>query len=212
MEEIEGYKFGLVYDKKIDPKDAHKFATVFGEGSKALTELIEYCIVNGIPTLASCKGHPENVNILERIVEDGYIVFKYNDDKEFAYFLASIPLMCPGITVFVENNNVAGRTISMYVPARSKGMSEKYFQYILVAIKEYRKFKEDGKQVAINSVIKGIVDYTFAYLTDYSFAITCRGYKKYERNGTCIKKVARCNNKDIDQERIDSFICATKHR
>ena len=195
MEEIEGYEFGHVYEDKIEPEDAKKFATVFGEGSKALTELIEYCILNGISTLASCKGHPEEKSIVEKLLETGYITFNFEDDDnfEFAYYMANVPLLKKGIIAEVDSNYAAGRNVTLRVPAIKKDMCEKYFEYILESIKEYRKMKDENKEINIDSDVKKIVDYMFEDIKCYeTFEITYKGLKKYERDGIFITKVSTC--------------------
>lgn len=195
MEIIEDYKFGQVYKKNINPDDAKKFATVFGEGSKTLTDLIEYCIINGIPTLASCKGHPEDRNIMERMVEDGYITFRFDmdyDNSDFAYYLASIPMKKDGVTAHLESNYHTDRTVTLYVPARRKNMSDSYFEFILDSIKEYKKMKEEGISIEIDPDIRTIVDYEFYSWNNESFDITRNSYKKYERRGMYLDKIAKC--------------------
>ena len=82
MAEIEDYTFGKTYSKKIPKEEADKFSKVFGEGSPSLTELIKYCILNRTPTLASCKGHPEERNIIEKNIETGYITFLFDNNYE----------------------------------------------------------------------------------------------------------------------------------
>ena len=200
MEEIEGYAFGKPYKEKIPKEEADKFATIFGEGSPALTKLIKYCILNNIITYASCKGHPEKNNILERLTENGYITFRfdmYYDNNDFAYFLASIPSTNKKIRAYLESNYYADRTITFYVPAKTKGESEKYFEYILEQLKKYKEMKDNNIEIKINPKIKKIVDYIFYSWNEYeSFDITQSTYKKYERNGAYIKKIASCPAND----------------
>lgn len=194
--EIENYKFGNPYKEKIPIEKADKYATLFGEGSPALTELIKYCILNNIITYASCKGHPEDKNVLERIVETGYITFRFDmnyDNDDFAYFLASIPALNGKIYAHVESNVASNRTITFYVPARLKGESEKYFIYILDQLKRYKQLKNNNETIYINPEIKKIVDYAFySWSGNESFDITWSTYRKYERTGMYLKKVATC--------------------
>ncbi len=193
---IENYEFGKPYKGKIPIDEAEKFAYVFGEGSPALTELIKYCILNNIVTYSSCKGHPENTNILDRIAEYGYITFHFDmnyDSDDFAYFLASIPSMNKKIYAHLESTIGADRTITLYVPAKIKGESEKYFIYILDQLKKYKQMKDNNQTIYINPDIKKIVDYMFYSFNEYeAFDITQSSYKKYERQGIYIKKVATC--------------------
>ena len=195
-QKIENYEFGKPYKDKIPPEEAEKFATIFGEGSPALTELIKYCILNNIITYASCKGHPEDINILDRIVENGYITFRFNmdyDNDDFAYFLASIPSINKKIFAHLESNRVTDRTITFYVPAKIKGESEKYFIFILNQLKKYKQMKDNNQSIEINPNIKKIVDYVFYSWNEYeSFDITYSTYKKYERQGMYLKKIATC--------------------
>ena len=196
METIENYKFGKPYKEKITVEDADKFATIFGEGSSALTKLIKYCIVNNIVTYASCKGHPENRNILEKVMEKGYITFRFDmdyEDDDFAYFLATIPSTNKKIVAHLESNYISDRTITFYVPAKSKGESEKYFEYILNELKRYKQMKEKNEDIYISPETKKLVDYIFlCWRPDISFEITQLTYKKYERQGIYIKRTATC--------------------
>lgn len=196
MGTIDNYEFGHVYKEKIETKDAEKFATIFGEGSPGLTELIKYCILNNIITLASCKGHPEDVNFLERVVEDGYITFQFDMDYEkddMAYFLASLPLVKKGLTAHMEHNIKTDRTITLYVPAKSKNMSEEYFLYILESLRKYKEIKEQEQIVHINPEVKKIIDYIFEEQKPTEiFEITHAEFKKYERKGFLMKKIAKC--------------------
>lgn len=213
MENIEGYKFVHTYKEKIAIEDADKFAKVFGEGSNALTELIKYCILNNIVTLASCKGHPEDKNVLERITENGYITFQfdmYYDNDDFAYFLASIPFMKKGITAYLESNFESDRTITLYVPAKSQNLSEEYFEFILESLKNYRLKKDSEQNIEVNPDIKKVLDYIFySTCSGEAFSITHTGYKKYERQGFYIKPVAKCPRNDktgILHEKFSKFL------
>jgi hypothetical protein len=200
MEEIENYKFGKPYKDKIPVEEADKFATIFGEGSPALTELIKYCIENEIVTYASCKGHPENRDVILRLVETGYITFSFDrdyDEEDFAYFLASIPSSEKGITATIESSIYTGRTITFYVPAHVKDESEIYFASILDKLKKYKQMKEENISFDVNPEIKEIVDYTFnPYNAFEVFDITHTSYKKYERSGGELRRVAKCPASD----------------
>ena len=107
-EVLDNYEFGKTFTDEIPVEEADKYAELFGEGSKALTKLIRYCIVNNIVTLASCTG---------------YISFRFErdyDEEDFAYFLASIPSTKNQIKALVDYDYSAGRVITFYVPARVK--------------------------------------------------------------------------------------------
>lgn len=196
MEKIENYDFGKPYVEKIPVEEADKFANVFGEGSPALTKLIKYCILNNIVTYASCKGHPENHNVIERVTEKGYITFRFDKDYEeddFAYFLATIPSTNKKIVAYLESNYLTDRTITFYVPAKNKGESEKYFEYLLSSLKRYKQMKERNEDIYISPELKKLVDYIFYRWRDgEAFEITQSTYKKYERQGIYIKKTATC--------------------
>lgn len=197
MDTLEDYKFGKPFTDEIPIEEAEKYATVFGEGSPALTKLIKYCIENNIITYASCKGHPEDIkDILFKAQEKGYITFRFDMDYEeddLAYYLASLPISNKNITAHLESNDVADRTVTIYVPARYNGESEKYFEYILNKLKEYKKNKEDGIKNTYNQDIVQIVDYMFYSWNFYeSFEITQSKYLKYERRGITLKKVGKC--------------------
>ena len=197
---LDNYEFGKTYTDEIPVEEADKYAELFGEGSKALTELIKYCIVNNIVTLASCKGHPEERDIITRSMETGYISFRFErdyDEEDFAYFLASVPTTKNQIKALVDYDYSAGRVITFYVPARVKGESEAYFTHILNQLKKYKEMKENNELV-INQEQKEIVDYMFNYGEAYEmFTITQSSYKKYERNGSSVKRVSKCSANNI---------------
>ena len=216
---MEEYIPGHTYTKKISHEDAYKFAKLFGEGSESLTELIRFCILNDIITHASCKGHPEDMNPLDRLVETGYLTLKFPDSRELAYFIASLALEMPGIVSAVENNIHVNNTITLYVPARKKNMSEKYFAYILSRLKYYYKMKQANEPYEPNSEIKKIVDYIFNFPSDESFEINHRGYKKTERKNYYLKTIGRCPHKknnyihkklaEMQEERFIKFLNKT---
>ena len=228
-EKIENYEFGKTYTNEIPKEEADKFANIFGEGSPALTELIKYCILNGIITRASCKGHPEKRNVLEKILETGYITFQFDinyDENDFAYFLASIPSTNKHITAYLESNMSADRTITFYVPAKLQGESEQYFILILEQLKKYKMLKDNNEAININPEIKKIVDYAFdTQIGLESFEITQSTYKKYKRYGGQIKKIAKCPAenktnklhtlysdylKELREKHLDDFINYTR--
>ena len=201
MDTIEGYKFGRPYTEKIPVEEADKFATIFGEGSPALTKLIKYCIINSIVTFASCKGHPKEKSILNRKFENGYITFrfdKYYANDDFAYFLASIPQTNKKIRASLDSNYVTDRTITFYVPARFEGESEKYFEFILNKLKEYKKKKEANIKIGYNPDIVKMVDYIF-YSWNFKeelFDITQSKYEKLQRQGAYYKRVSVCKSNE----------------
>ena len=159
---MEEYKFGKIYEDEIKPEDALYFAKIFGEGSLALTDLIAFCINNKIKTFASCKGHPEDKNFLDKLVENGYIAFRINDEMDLAYFLASLPSRIPGVKALVDYNcyNVK-KTISIEVPATKPRMSEEYFKKILEELRRYVKSVKNGEKVSVDPEIKHVVDWIF---------------------------------------------------
>lgn len=224
MSAIDDYKFGSPYIKKISPEDASDFAKLFGEGSPALTELIEYCIINDISTIASCKGHPEDKGLIEKQLTEGYITFSFDEpcDLKFAYFIASIPFMNKDIFSYVETD----RTITLYVPAKAKNMSEKYFQYILQLIKEYNKSIKEDKTIYTNLDVEKIIDYAFDSTGDEAFCIKQSGYTKCQRiDNIFLKKIAKCPASDYTsnlhkkfskslkhQKKLEEFINTTRHK
>ena len=188
MKEIEGYQFGDVYKQKIELSEAEKFANIFGEGSKALTELIKFCIINNISTFASCKGHAEKMSVIDSLSEKGYISFGINNDLEFASFLSELPLKIKGIEARLEFLVESGKSVTLEVPARKKGMSEHYFEMILEELKKYVNLKkQDINYIADENIIK-IVKYIFLYPNLEHIAISSNGYRKYKREGTILKK------------------------
>ena len=193
MNSIDNYKFGKPYYDNIQVEDADKFAKIFGDGSTSLTELIKFFIINNIPTIASCKGHPEKRNFIEKKSETGYITFIFNenyDKDKLAYILASLPLVNKHITSYIENVPPSGKTVTLYVPSKLDKMSDIYFEYILNILKEYKI--NNNKDLYINSDVIKMVDYTFIISNNISFEITSKGYKKYVREGIYIKRIAKC--------------------
>jgi hypothetical protein len=197
---IEEYTFGQIYEEKINKEDIEKFATLFGEGSKALTELIKYCIENDIRTFASCKGHPEDKNILERKLEQEYIAFRINEDTSFASYLLSMPHRIKKIEALIENYN-GKNSITLYVPATKKDESEKYFKEILDDIKKY------NKNIEINKNIKEILEYVTEFPSDEHYIITQNEYKKFKRiNGMMVKQIAKCK-KNEETKKLQNKLC-----
>ncbi len=196
METKEEYQFGKPYTEKIPKEDAEKYANMFGEGSEALTEVIKYCILNDITTYASCKGHPEDKNPLERLVETGYVTFRFDssyEDSDFAYYIATTPLARKGLTAHLESNYISDRTVTLRFPARKRKESDVYLKYILLALKQYKKIKDENIPIKVNQEVKKIVDYMFYSWQEYeAFDITFDGYRKYERKNLYLKKVAKC--------------------
>ena len=194
MGKLDNYKFGVPYREKIEKEDADEFSIIFGEGSASLTELIKYCILNGISTLASCKGHPEDRGIVERLLETGYISFIIEDDMEFAYFLASMSHRVKGVKANLEYLPIPGKVIILDVPATKKGMSEDYFGELLEQLKEYSLAKERGESIPIDPSVKPIVDYVFSAPKLGYFVVDDKGYKKRERvSGIYLAPVSKCS-------------------
>ena len=216
---LDDYKFGRVYDKEIPVEAAEEFSTLFGEGSPSLTKLIKYTIENRIKTLASCKGHPEKENILDRIFSNGYISFVIDDDNyDFAYYLASIPITNKGMYAMIDCTKY--NVVTIHVPAYKKDLSEKYFDIILNKIKEYQRIKENKIPIEYNEEVSKIVDYSFSRpSSDEIFEISSKGYKKIIQNGFYIKTISKCPigkktnllhrivNESLEkEEKIDKFI------
>ena len=224
MSELDHYQFGSVYKSKIPKEEAEKFAALFGEGSLALTKLIQFCIVSDIPTLASCKGHPENLNVLDRLVETGYITFRIDNDYDFASFLAELPIASKNITASLDYNLESGRTVTLYVPATKKNMSEEYFKHILLVLQEYVLKKNHGEKISIHPEIEKIVKYIYMVPGTEIFEITSKGYRKLERNGMYTKKVAQCPHYDqtgllhrnmseeLRKEQLDNFLHSIRRK
>ncbi len=189
MSGLDDYEFGKVYEGKISKDDSMKFATLFGEGSPKLTELINYCILNGIVTHACCKGHPESLDVILRLAETGYISFKITDNYELAYYLSSLPLYKKGIEAQIDYNLIAGKIVSLYLPAITKGMSEEYFGFILESLKKYMSKKDE---YPLNDDIEKIVDYVFEYPSNDFYLITSRGFKKFRREDNRVRKISKC--------------------
>ena len=197
MGKLDNYKFGQVYYKKIEKEDADEFSSVFGGGSFSLTELIKYCILSDISTIACCRGHSEDRNLIEKPLETGYISFLIGDDKDLAYFLASIPHRVDGVTTKLESSNIYGKSLTLEVPAFRRGMSEKYFVSILDQLKEYSLAKKNGEKISLEPSIKPIVDYVYSSYGSECYVITNKNYKKREREGMYLRFVSKCSLKRL---------------
>ena len=190
----EDYVFGHAYEEKIEKEDIDYFANLFGEGSKALTDLIKYCMENDIKTFASCKGHPEEQPDFLKQYEKGYISFRVSDDDlNTAYFLASLPHIIDGILADVDNY-YDKKSINIYVPATKEGMSEKYFEDIFKVIKSYKEKDYINFQVEEN--IKNVVDMYMHYPSNDIFEITSSKYRKFIGNRKGRKNVVECPRKE----------------
>lgn len=219
---MDDYQFGHVYDKMIDEKDFDKFATLFGEGSPALTELIKFCFEHNIQTIASCKGHPEDRNIVEAALETGYISFRITDDLDLAYLLSSLPHKIKGVEARLEFLIEQGKSLTIEVPAKKKNMSEIYFKEILDILKLYILNKEANKEIEIDKETKKIVDYIFSYPSLDYFVIKSNKYQKLRREGAYLQKVAKCPrykenmvlyrllNLKLSEQNVDEFIKTTR--
>lgn len=100
MNELDNYEFGDAYYEDIPEEEFEKYATMFGEGSESLTNLILFCWRNGIKTFASCKGwHDDNK-------EPGYIGFL--PDEELAKYLIELSdqLRRIGVEVSYYSGNI----------------------------------------------------------------------------------------------------------
>lgn len=175
MESLDNYIFGNVYTDKIPAEEASKFAKVFGEGSPNLTRLLEYCMVNDISTLACCKGHPIG----------GYISFPFTEnDKnmDYAYFIASIPLLAKDIESNIDYTKQGGRAVSLYLHNDSEEKKEKQFAFIYKTIKKYKELKDAGMIITPVPDIKKMVDYIFEKPILTNFVIKKDEYIKSERN------------------------------
>ena len=187
---IEEVVSGKIYEEKINPEDADKFATVFGEGSPGLTNLIRFCILNDINTFASCKGHPEDMNPIEALVETGYLAFRIQNNFDLAYFISELAKKIPGITVALDFGFDFKRSLSVYVPARKKGMSEVYFDAILKALEEYVLNPDYVPSPETEKVVK----YIYSVPSNEVIEINHKGFKKLERQGMYLKQIAKCKN------------------
>lgn len=200
---IDDYVFGTVVTDEIGKSDARKFAEVFGEGSKNLTDLIEFCILNDLNTFASCKGHPENGLFNHSLLEEGYLSFDlgldYESGGDFAYFLADLPSSINNITSDVEYSNMSfSKTITLRVPSHKEGMSEIIFKSIYDCIKKYVELKSRGITYNCKSdEIKKIVDHVFEIPSNEIIVISNKRYLKIKRGELNLSLCPSYNNTNV---------------
>ena len=94
MNELDNYELGNAYYEDIPEEEFEKYATMFGEGSESLSNLILFCWRNGIKTYTSCKGWHVNDK------GPGYIGFL--PDEELAKYLIELADQLRGIIIEVE--------------------------------------------------------------------------------------------------------------
>lgn len=154
MEEIsqEIVNDGKPYYGDIPKDEIEKYASVFGEGSKELTNFLIYCFQNGIKTIGCCKGHEDD--------EDSVPYIALLPDEELAAYLCE--LIDNGYTkeIIVDKHRDSLRTIIFLG-------NEKEFTYLLNDLQEYADLKKQGgyynpvynhTEDAINTVSKGAND------------------------------------------------------
>ena len=130
MDSLDNYKTGHPYYGDIPSEKIDKYAELFGEGSKYLTELLKLCWENGIKTSACCKGHSDC-----NPVKVGYVVF--SGDKELAQYLCDSTILLPFNITQVDKYN-GNLRIEIMV------FSDFRFREIAKLIQEYIKIKAKG--------------------------------------------------------------------
>ena len=138
---------GDPYDDVVPPDQIDKMSKIWGEGSENLTQLIKYCLENGVRTRASCKGHGN--------VATSYLSFGSNP-KEFFMFM---------LDYMMKNNISNSRTISRFGNRRpslniysASSLAEKregMFRDLLTGVREYVR---DRDKLDITKFDKRIVD------------------------------------------------------
>ena len=151
MEEVkkEIVNDGKPYYGTIPKEDIDKYATVFGEGSKELTDLLKYCFLNDIRIMACCKGHEDKNRCIP------YIAFL--PDEELATYLCELIDKMPIESIIVDKHKDFLRTaIFLY--------SDKEFVNLQRLLEEYIMLKEQGSNYdtsynltedTINKVVEG---------------------------------------------------------
>ena len=124
---LDNYEFGQPYYGDIPEKDIEKYAVMFGEGSKSLTDLLRYCFRNNIKTFACCKGHKET--------GPGYIGF-LPDEEMLKYLCEMSDQINLNHTVITKFENML--RAAFYVK------SEKDFKTIHNLVQKYNSFKKMG--------------------------------------------------------------------
>ena len=121
---------GKPYYGDIPKDEIEKYASVFGEGSKELTDLLRYCFQNDIKTLACCKGHEDRKEC------DPYIVFL--PDEELSMYLCELIDKMPIENIIVDKHKDYLRTaIFLY--------NDKAFSYLQNHLHEYVVTIKDGR-------------------------------------------------------------------
>ena len=207
------YRFGKIYDEPINIKDADHYANLFGEGSTALTALIKYCIVNNIPTFASCKGHPEERGIIEKNVENGYLAFRITDNIDLAYYLASLPYEIKDIKVILDYNyHSFKKSLSIEVPAKKPGMSEVYFNLILEKLMMYQEIMQNGDTFEPDEEVRKLVDFIYQSPSNAQFYITNKNFIRVENkyNSFITYSAKKCPHRDKTTKLHDVFCEVTR--
>lgn len=124
---LEEYTFGHPYYGDIPKESIEKYAVMFGEGSKSLTDLLRFCFQNNIKTYTSCKGHKDG--------EEAYIGFL--PDEEFAKYLCEIADQLMVDSIEIDKYHGKLRT-NIYC------CNELDFREILKLVQKYVLLKKQG--------------------------------------------------------------------
>lgn len=116
--------------RKVPIQDAKKAARVWGEGCKSLTELLEFCISNGIKTYACCKGHPDRG-------EPTYIYFEYQGEISTALLDSIKGEECFESVSIAKNGITRLPGFSMYSRFMEDDRRDEFFNNILKHLREY---------------------------------------------------------------------------
>lgn len=185
LDELKEYNFGEAYYEEIPEDLIPKYAILFGEGSKKLTELLLFCWNNNIRTFSCCKGHYEKK-------DQGYIGFL--PDEELAKYLIEIADQIMSSDIQIDNFNEMLR-VTFYVS------SELDFKVILNLIQKYVQEMKNGYQYntrfpATSSLIDEVMssnEYTLITIKNGKKNL----YKLNEGKISLIEKKDYCPNSSI---------------
>lgn len=152
---LKRYKKGDAFYGKVPKEQAKKMALLWGEGSKNLTNLIEYCILNDIGTFASCKGHSEWAQ--------GYIGFTKMPKEFFKFIMDYMKEDSTYSLINYEISRFGDHKPCLYIGTHSRpDFREDMFKKILDGIKEYTRNKDNLDLSNIDETFDETVEYIFS--------------------------------------------------
>ncbi len=144
---------GEIFEGVVSKDKAKLAATNWGEGSAALTELLEYCILNGVKTYTSCKGHNKHDKAFIGFRDMPPIFYKYVISRYLTVTTCSYDLTRLG--------NHSPKLLTSFVREEEENRERK-FKLLLEIIKEYVEKKGKIDKSEINDNVEKSVEYIFS--------------------------------------------------